>query len=289
MPNPKNKFETERTRSFSSGILKPRSTDTITHIEKFGCPVLSVKNPSRKRALFSYTTGVYDTCGAPELIAVGLDPDVAHSLLNEAVRRLRKGENLTIGRQWNLIGNVDCEFRPVDSKWVEILMLQSNWYYGNSNYPVLQAVYPDLSNRFPEDEGFYKYFSQPLMQPGAATTRVEEDFWAANDPNSSLFDWKFSDDPHTGVYLSKTVNDGTVEVTYVSHDAEDGAWQFLGDSMSDPGGVLSCFHHPVDKDPTLQELVDLPIGWYAEREKPGQPWIRNPIPPRENEPEVVTE
>ncbi len=65
----------------------------------------------------------------------------------------------------------------------------------------------------------------------------------------------------------QTVQIGTEPVTYVSHDAEDGAWQFLGDSMSDGGDpVISCFHHPIDRDPSLAELADLPLGWYAERE-----------------------
>jgi len=103
---------------------------------------------------------------------------------------------------------------------------------------------------------------------------VDEDFWASADPKSSLFDWKFADPPHTGVYLSKSVHEGAERITYVSHDEEDGAWQFLGDSMSESGGVLACFHHPIDSDPTLKELADLPLGWYAERAEPDAPWIR---------------
>jgi hypothetical protein len=152
-----------------------------------------------------------------------------------------------------------------------------NWavgYYDEADFPVLQAVYPDLKNRFPEDDGFDSTFEQPRMQPTAPMTRTEDDFWASADPASSLFNWKFPDPPHAGVYLSNAVHDGTEPVMFVSHDAEDGAWQFLGDSMADGGGVLSCFHHPIDRDPGLAELADLPLGWYAERGKVGEPWIR---------------
>ena len=115
-------------------------------------------------------------------------------------------------------------------------------------------------------------------------TVMEEDFWASADPSSSLFDWKFPDPRHTRVFLSQAVNIGEEEVTYVSHDADDGAWQFLGDTMSgakEP--VISCFHHSVDKDPTLKELADLPLGWWAERAKIGEPWIRNQHDPDEAE------
>ena len=77
------------------------------------------------------------------------------------------------------------------------------------------------------------------------------------------------------VFLSESVHKVTEPVTYVSHDAEDGAWQFLGDSMSDGGGpVTSCFHHPIDCDPSLAELSDLPLGWYAGRGRVGEPWTR---------------
>ena len=70
-------------------------------------------------------------------------------------------------------------------------------------------------------------------------TDAEDDFWASADPESSLFDWKFADSPHTRVFLSKSVHEGREPVTYVSHDEEDGAWQFLGDSMSDGGAPSS--------------------------------------------------
>jgi len=291
MAKSKRKFETERTRQFRAQELDAHEKSTINHIEETGCSVLHISSPDKDadRPLFSYTVGAFDTSGGPEIICVGLKEGLGQFLLNEAVKRQRAGVDLSVGRHSDLLGDVECEFRPVAKKWIEHVMGWAVWYNGDSDFPALQAVYPDRENRFPGDEGFNKYFSQPMLQADTPETTKEQDFWASNDPDSSLFDWKFPDDPHTGVYLSKTVHEGTEDVTYISHDLEDGAWQFLGDTMSDPGGVLSCFHHPIDKDPTLKELADLPIGWYAEREKPGQPWIRYPLPPSESEPEDVTE
>jgi len=40
------------------------------------------------------------------------------------------------------------------------------------------------------------------------------------------------------------------------------------------GPVISCLHHPIDHDPSLAELADMPQGWYAERAKVGEPWVR---------------
>ncbi len=45
--------------------------------------------------------------------------------------------------------------------------------------------------------------------------------------------------------------------------------------MSEGGGpVISCLHHPIDADTSLSELADLPLGWFAKRAKPGEPWVR---------------
>ena len=51
----------------------------------------------------------------------------------------------------------------------------------------------------------------------------------------------------------------------------------------DNGGVLVCLHHPIDLDPSLLELADLPIGWYAERNRIGDPWIRRRKPSETSE------
>jgi Domain of unknown function (DUF4262) len=272
-PNQKN-FKTARTRRFRESELCQEDERTIGHIEEFGCSVVNVARTNHGLG-WSYTIGIFDTGGKAEIITVGLPPETAHFALNEAAKLSRAGVDLTKGRYRDLVGQVDCEFRPVERKWVEHLMNWAVWYYDGPDFPVLQAVYPDLENRFPEDEGFDKEFEQPLMQTTAHMTRAEDDFWASADPTSSLFNWKFPDPPHTRVFLSETVNKGTEPVTYVSHDAEDGAWQFLGDSMSDGSGpVISCFHHPIDRDPSLAELSDLPSGWYAERGKVGEPWSR---------------
>ncbi len=274
----KTNFETARTRKFRETDLSEADERTISQIEEFGCSVVSVE-PKKDGLGWSYTLGVFDTGGKPEIITVGLRPKTAHVLLNEAAKLLRAGTDLTKGRQSNLIGEVDCEFRLVDQKWVKHLMGWALWYYDGDEFPVLQAVYPDRENRYQGDAGFDSYFEQPLMQPGVAMGRVEKDFWASADPQSSLFDWKFPDPPHTQAFLSKTVHEGSEPVTYVSHDSEDGAWQFLGDSMSDGGGpVLSCLHHPIDGDASLVELADLPRGWYAARSRVDAPWTRREQP-----------
>lgn len=272
--NKPKRYITKRTKMWRDCELAEMFVSTLDRIEQYGCAVLHIPGDAAAPRL-SYTVGAYDTAGKPELITIGLTEPAARFALNEATALMKSGLDLTIGRHHGILGEVECEFHRIDPKWVQHVMGRAAWYYEDADIPVLQLIYPDLENRFQTDDGFTEYFRQPILTPGAQQTELETDFWAANDPSSSLFDWKFPDSPHTRVFLSQTVQDQKEKVTYVSHDADDGAWQFLGDLMSDGGGpVLSCFHHPIDNDPTLKELHDLPIGWYAVRDKPGDPWER---------------
>jgi len=281
--NAKN-YETERTRRWRGTGLHPTDEKTISAIETHGCFIISVGRECRNNLLWTYSIGVYDTSGKPDFITVGLPPKTAHHCLNEAARRERSGVDLSVGRHSEMIGNVECEFRPVDPKWVGRLMNWANWYYGGTNYPVLQIIYPDLENRFPEEPGFNSRFAQPFLQPGAPFGELEREFWISIDDAERFPNWRFEDKPHMKVFISETVSRGEEFVTYVSHDAEDGAWQFLGDSMMDGGGpVLECLHAMVEKDPTLVELADLPKGWYAERESPAHAWERAEAPDDEDE------
>ena len=263
---------------------KPNFISTLDKVERFGWAAELIDSEQQSTS-FAYTVGLCDTMKFPEIIVVGLKQKTAHFALKYAVEKMQSGVDLTAGRVRDIVGEVEVEFRPVSQKWFRHIMCRADWYYGygESLIPALQLIYPDLEGRFQWEPGFAEYFRQPLLQADTEWNVTEEDFWASNDPASSLFDWKFTDDPHTSAYLSKTVHEKAEAVTYVSHDA-DGDWQFLGDLMSDGGGpVLSCLHHPIDDDPTLKELHDLPIGWGASRDDPGQPWQRFELPPDESE------
>jgi len=264
---------TERTTMWRSCTPSPSLLQELDTIEEFGWQNLHI-TADAVCPRFSYTIGVYDTSAIPELITIGLPSGTAQHALNEAIELMKEGVDLTVGRHRDVVGSVEVEFRPVDPKWIHHIMLRVNGYYEGADVPVLQLIYPDLENRFQGDEGFNSYFEQPVLSGEVKHGSLEYDLWAAYDSNNSFSRWQFPDPPHTSSYLSQTVHEKQETVTYVSHDS-DGDWQFLGDKMNQGGGpVLSCLHHPIDDDRTLEELYDLPLNWYATREHQGAPWLR---------------
>lgn len=266
-------FSTPRTRELlARKDLTELDRKVVNGIEEFGSFILTVTNAAEEPGGYSYTVGAFDASGVPELITVGLRASTGHYLLDAAVELGRKGVDLSKGHHRGLIGDVECEFRPVDRKWVRHLMNFANWYNeGRGDVPVLQAVYPDLENRFPEDPDFDIRFEQPLLQPDAPETMVSRDLWTKQDPNSSINNWKFADGPHSLAFVSNTVRAREEDVVYAAHDSD--GWQFLGESMAGGGGpAIVCLHHVIDDDPTIAELADLPVGWCAERDAAGEPW-----------------
>lgn len=92
-------------------------------------------------------------------------------------------------------------------------------------------------------------------------------------------EWPFADPPNVATYTTVKVLDEGHPILLVTHDEDDGAWQFLCGTTNEPtdGRIvgLDCI---VQKDPSVLELADLPLGWRASRESPEDPWQREPAP-----------
>lgn len=69
-------------------------------------------------------------------------------------------------------------------------------------------------------------------------------------------------------------------ILWVSHDADDHGWQFIGTSdASLVDARLVCLEEIVRLDPSVLEVADLLPGWQAFRDTVGGPWSRRVHPP----------
>ncbi|MDI1429921.1 hypothetical protein [Polyangium sorediatum] len=91
--------------------------------------------------------------------------------------------------------------------------------------------------------------------------------------------WPFADPPNVAVFTSKRILSGEAWIAYVSHDEDDGAWQFHASNGAAPEAeaAVVSLRSIVDADPTLASLADLPLGWCAWRDRVGAPWNRKKI------------
>jgi len=89
--------------------------------------------------------------------------------------------------------------------------------------------------------------------------------------------WPFADPKNVAVYTTRQIVDGESSILWVSHDADDGAWQFIGSAgvPEDLGDArLVGLGTIVNLDPSVLELCDLPEGWVAWRDSASEPWRR---------------
>ena len=92
-----------------------------------------------------------------------------------------------------------------------------------------------------------------------------------------MSDWKFIDPPNTAVIVTKRIMNRQEWIGYVSHDADDGGWQFHSNA-SEPRREIDAAVVSLDNvlsiDATVSALADLPIGWHAHRDSKDGPWKR---------------
>jgi hypothetical protein len=87
--------------------------------------------------------------------------------------------------------------------------------------------------------------------------------------------WPFRDPENLAVFTTRQVLEDGRPIQLVTHDAEDGAWQFLSDGAAlESDGRIIALREALDIDQAIAELADLPTGWQAFRATPSSPWKR---------------
>ena len=90
--------------------------------------------------------------------------------------------------------------------------------------------------------------------------------------------WLFRDSPNVAVITHRNVLSGEKPIGLVTHDADDGGWQFLSDEtlpLDASDGRVVALGEIVALDPTVLSLADLPVGWRAWRTSTQDPWQRS--------------
>lgn len=158
------------------------SEEALNQIAETGVTNIHVLGDEHSMS-WSYSTGMYDTWGQPEIVMTGFPNGLASSILaaiakdNAAEKFLHADKRIP-----ELIKNYDCVFRPVEDVWVKRLMLRSTWFYGDIPFPVLQCICPDFENHFPWEGQFDQNWRprQALLQPGVLKTDAERKLWNAS-------------------------------------------------------------------------------------------------------------
>ena len=146
--------------------MKPAEQRILDDIEQYGCHVTSVFDPDQSEPSFSYSIGLTKTLAVPEVIVVGVRPDLGHSLVNLYMDRSRSGESFVPGIPYvGFLSGFPVYFRPVLEEHRKTYMLSATWLYGGTDYQALQIVYPTTDGIWSWDTAASVCFrnNQPLL------------------------------------------------------------------------------------------------------------------------------
>jgi hypothetical protein len=86
----------------------------------------------------------------------------------------------------------------------------------------------------------------------------------------------FEDSLNTAVFTTKFVFKDRRPITFVSHDIEDGAWQFFSDDDFEDFekvAMVVSLDEIIEYDRTVLEIADLPLGHTASRPSLFDKWV----------------
>jgi hypothetical protein len=88
----------------------------------------------------------------------------------------------------------------------------------------------------------------------------------------------FKEAPNTACLVCRHILTDKLPILFVSHDADDGAWQFLCDvhSHDEENVSVIALHRAAALDSSLELVTDLPLGFIATRVAPDTEWDKRP-------------
>jgi len=123
-------------------------------IEKYGLHVISVMEDG-EHPPFTYSVGIEQSLGMPELIVIGLKSSLAHSVVNECYRQMKEGGAITPGaRVADLLGGgFECVIGETSPGRVADYMYWTSWFYKGQPFRAYQIIWPTTAGVFPWKSG----------------------------------------------------------------------------------------------------------------------------------------
>jgi hypothetical protein len=121
----------------------------LSDINQYGWHVIKVME-DEKGPGFTYSVGLFKTYNHPEILIVGLKPDLAHILINNIGEDIKSGKTYKSGIFYDdIIENYKCLMITVTQDNYRDYVGFGYWYYKNYNFPLLQCIYPTLKGIYP--------------------------------------------------------------------------------------------------------------------------------------------
>jgi hypothetical protein len=139
--------------------------ELAANIQKHQWVVFNITGSSEAALRFSYTVGLFETFGHPEVVISGLPNDVALAILNNIGSDVAKGISREAEVLYDdILEGYPCVFKPVPTRVYEAYFGRALVFYEGADFPVLQCLWPDALKRFPGDFGYVMANQEALFE-----------------------------------------------------------------------------------------------------------------------------
>jgi len=150
----------------------PGEQKVIDDIAKFGWHCVNIL-PEGDLGPYSFTIGLQQTYGHPELIIFGLPSNVAHEVLTVAVGFIQIGNPIDLSLPTDLLlEGYPCVFVKVPESQYHEQVGFCRWYYQGNAFGLHQIVWPTRDGHFPWHPSVSEPFraNQPVLGHAAPGT-----------------------------------------------------------------------------------------------------------------------
>lgn len=144
----------------------------LADIAEYGLHVITVLQDGESPS-FTYSLGIEQSLGLPELIVMGLKSSVAHAAINECYLQMKSDPSIGTGSRVPglLGGGFECLIGEVAPERAKQYLCWASWLYKEKGFRACQIIFPTTAGAFPwepEASDWFRKF-QPLLA-GAAST-----------------------------------------------------------------------------------------------------------------------
>ena len=137
----------------------------ISNIAEFGWHAVNIIEDD-DHPPWTYTIGLYESYGFPELIIFGRSRATAHHALNTVATALEGNHPPDLNAATvDLIPGIPCLFRKVSTRYYQDYVGFARWFYRKRDFPLYQIIWPNHDNLYPWDNNAPRSFEewQPIL------------------------------------------------------------------------------------------------------------------------------
>lgn len=139
----------------------------LSDIEQYGLHIVNVIADEDGPG-FGFSIGLFHNFKHPEIIIVGLQQELIHSLINDIGEAIKSGKRFdAFAYSPDILEGFECYFIPVEQTHYSAYLGYAHWFYKGNNFPVLQCVYPTLKGVYPWQDNWPERLKkvQPMLGP----------------------------------------------------------------------------------------------------------------------------